>query len=679
MHRFKQRFVISARLFLTLLAAAGGTAHAQSNPVPLINQPLVPDAVAPGGQSFTLTVNGTGFVSGSVVQWNGVALATTYVSGSQLTATVPASDVATAGTASVTVVNPGKGVASNTVYFQFTSPTISVAFGRSDISSPAGPAGLVAGDLNADGKQDLVFTATGAPQPEVYVMLGNGDGTFGAASGYQTGGGAELVAIGDFNGDGKLDLAVANGADSTVGILLGNGDGTFGAPSTFATASQASQLIVADFNGDGELDIACVVEIGVSVLLGNGDGTFQSQRLLSAQSTGAVVTGDFNDDGKLDLALMQSISSDVMIFLGNGDGTFQAPVGFPDGLGPGVLTAADSNGDGKLDLAVDGSITGSVSVLLGNGDGTFQNYVLYPTGEIPGLAAVGDFNADGKLDLAVTSDWSSTICVLLGNGDGSFQPFLQFGTGLYPYQVAAADFNGDGNLDLASANFSSNTISVFLSEAAVNFTPASLTFLTQLIRTVSVPQTVTLTNQGSTSLGITSIAVSGTDTVDFSQTNNCGSSVPPAGTCSITVTFAPKAEGALSATVVVGTENAGNPGFLVSGIGTESSLAPASLSFGSVPVGQRSRPQQVKLTNTGRTLMLINHYEGIALVGSDHSDFAFSTACGYSLEPGQSCIISVVFTPKVQGALSAQLQVNDNGTGQFGAYQYVNLTGTGTQ
>ena len=155
MHRFNRIFVVSVGLLLTLLAA-GGTARAQSNPVPLINQPLVPDAVAPGGSSFTLTVNGTGFVSGSVVQWNGTVLATSFVKSTQLTATVPSSDIATAGTASVTVNNGTPETTSAPAFFPVAQPTAGVGFGWQSFGVGAQPIGEVAADLNGDGKLDLL-------------------------------------------------------------------------------------------------------------------------------------------------------------------------------------------------------------------------------------------------------------------------------------------------------------------------------------------------------------------------------------------------------------------------------------------------------------------------------------------------------------------------------------------
>ena len=447
-----------------------------ANPVPQISQPLVPSAAAAGGSGFTLTINGTGFVSSSVVNWNGSALPTTVVNENQVTATVPASDIAFDGTVSVTVTNPAPGGGtSNVASFTITTPTSAVSFSSSLVSVGVTPLDVGVADFNRDGKLDLALTNDFGNT--VSILLGNGDGTFQNQVTYPTGINPFGITVGDFNGDGKLDLALTNEADDTVSILLGNGDGTFQNQVTYPTGRNPIGITVGDFDGNGNLDLA-ISNSGsnaVSVLLGNGDGTFQNQVTYPTGTNPFEITvGDFNGDGKLDLALTNDFGNTVSILLGNGDGTFQNQVTYPTGINPSGITVGDFNGDGKLDLAVSNQYDNTISILLGNGDGTFQNPVTYPTGTRPFRVTAGDFNGDGKLDLALTNFGDNTVSILLGNGDGTFQNQATYPTGVNPYGIAVGDFNGDGRLDLAAMNSAVNTISILLQSPAVTLNPPSL-------------------------------------------------------------------------------------------------------------------------------------------------------------------------------------------------------------
>jgi FG-GAP-like repeat/FG-GAP repeat/IPT/TIG domain len=284
-----RRFVkLQSGIVLLLLLLAVSTARGQ-NPAPFISQPLFPQALAPGGPSFILTVNGTGFVSSSVVNWNSSALATTFVNSEQLKAAVPSANIASQGTAWVTVSSGG--VVSNVVYFDVTNATSSVSFDSTNFYALLGnPVSVAAGDFNGDGKLDLAVANVGGSVGAVSILLGNGEGTFQPAVNYDAGSTPDSVAIGDFNGDGKLDLVVANHLGATVSVLLGNGDGTFQSAVAYPTGgANPSSVVVGDFNGDGKLDLA-VADIGlnvVSVLLGKGDGIFQSAQSYTAGTSGA--------------------------------------------------------------------------------------------------------------------------------------------------------------------------------------------------------------------------------------------------------------------------------------------------------------------------------------------------------------------------------------------------------
>jgi len=319
----------------------------------------------------------------------------------------------------------------------------------------------------------------------VSVLLGNGDGTFRAAVTYNSGGYyADSVAIADVNGDGKPDLVVANlcpnkgcgqGSTGLVSVLLGNGDGTFQPPVGYSSGGQyASAVAVGDLNGDGTPDIAvanfdqcngCSTG-GVSVLLGNGDGTFQAP--VSYSSGGydgvSVAIGDVNGDGHPDLVVGNDITSSVGVLLGNGDGTFQAAVTYSLGGNyvPNSIAVGDLRGDGILDLVTTNNVAPGISVLLGNGDGTFQAPVSYNPGVYrPSSVAITDVNGDGHPDLVVAG--GADASVLLGNGDGTFQTHQIYRSGgSAADSVAVGDLNGDGRPDLVVANLGTNSVGVLL-------------------------------------------------------------------------------------------------------------------------------------------------------------------------------------------------------------------------
>jgi hypothetical protein len=464
-------------LALVCLCLIAPTLFAATNPVPFLNQPLVPASAAPGSPAFSLALSGTGFVSGSIVQWNGTARATTFVSPTQLTAAILATDIATAGTARITVLNPAPGGGiSKVALFQITNPTAAVPFTPSTVTFPTTTSSIlgwdiigqpITADLNGDGKADLIVLNTNRG---ITVRLGNGDGTFQSAVDYpvvpQTGQYTppEAIIAGDFNGDGKLDVAVTFGLftngiyQNQTAVLFGNGDGTF-LPAVISSQSfpVLSTLSAADLNGDGNLDLVGISNGTLCVLLGNGNGTFTTgfTRANFGQVT-SIALGDFNGDGKLDVVASDEPTY-LFLLLGNGDGTFAAPTLLSNSYArsTGGVVAADFNGDSKLDVAYYhedctdisySSCEGHLDFLLGNGDGTFQppqtlTGLSLPQNHLPTI--VGDFNGDGHADLAF-----GPYLLLLGTRGTPFSySLLSIPTNAAQNNVAA-DFNGDGRLDL---------------------------------------------------------------------------------------------------------------------------------------------------------------------------------------------------------------------------------------
>jgi Bacterial Ig-like domain (group 3)/FG-GAP-like repeat len=366
-------------------------------------------------------------------------------------------------------------------------------------------AAVVASDLNGDGHADIVIAnqcqaAGNCGLGTVSVLQGKGDGTFLPAQNYISDGVfAYSVGVGDWNGDKKPDLVIVNqcqtsgNCSGTVTILLGNGDGTFQAPASYASGGyDADSAAAGDLNGDGKLDlvVANLCQNNncsggnngvVGVLLGNGDGTFQSARNYATGGFGSssVEIGDFNGDSFADLVVANQCSTNdcksggsVSVLLGNGNGTLQAPKIYPSGAYTALsVTIADVNKDGKLDLVVANQCqdrtcqNGAVSVLLGNGDGSFQAAQSYAsTGYFTNSVTVGDFNGDGNPDVVLTNQCQDSACqnggvsVLLGNGDGTFQPAVSYNSGgSQADAVSVTDLNGDGKADLLVSNLCQNT------------------------------------------------------------------------------------------------------------------------------------------------------------------------------------------------------------------------------
>src|SRR5262249_6247329 len=269
------------------------------------------------------------------------------------------------------------------------------------------PRSVALGDFNGDGALDLV-TANDGTGNLVSVLLNNGDGTFQPRRSYSVGNQPVQVVVGDFNNDKLLDVATANLESNNVSVLLGNGDGTLRPMPAVPVSLNPRGLAVGDFNGDGVMDLVVGCTNGyttefVDVLSGNGAGTFRlSQHIPHGGFVAgaiAVTAGDFNHDGHLDFATADA-GYLVSRFEGRGDGTFVPAVAYPAGHRTAHILTTDLNGDGILDLVVAGDNYGTYTMLRGRGNGTFEAPVGVDGGAAV-FAAVDDFDADGKPDVVV--------------------------------------------------------------------------------------------------------------------------------------------------------------------------------------------------------------------------------------------------------------------------------------
>ncbi len=327
---------------------------------------------------------------------------------------------------------------------------------------------LVIADFNGDGKLDIAVSNFSSNT--IAIFLNRGAGTFASPkiTTVQIPNGLGAIATGDFNEDGKPDLIVATIAGPQVDlVLLGNGDGTFTQAPTIPNSFGFLRGRVADLNGDKHSDFIGCSNGNIHVALGNGDGSFQPVSYLPngpmPDTYFGCDVGDFNGDGKIDILGADSFTSsvdNVVLFAGNGDGTFQSPTVISSGSSNATsISVADFNGDNKLDALV-GFQQGVAALLLGNGDGSFQTPV--PVSGYGELVLAADLNHDGKPDALAAN---GVLSVALNAGNGTF------GSRLYTFalpaglsDLAAGDLNGDGLPDIALVNSDTDQLTILLSQ-----------------------------------------------------------------------------------------------------------------------------------------------------------------------------------------------------------------------
>ncbi len=685
-------------------------------------------------------------------------------------------DIATANSANTVSVMLGTGDGNFGTHVDY-------AIGNTGTCS--GGIGLAAANLTNNGDLDLV--ATNCNANTVSVLLGNGNGTFQTHQDYPVGTTPVAVAIADFNNNGILDLAVANSVGNTISVLLGTGTGTFSPPTSYICGYDPLGIAVGDFNNDGNPDIATANSGGgsVAILLGNGNGTFQNHMNFTVPGANNLAVGNFNSDNNLDVVVTSSQSFEVndveysvgaaSILFGNGNGTLLPPIEYGLGTKPFAVATGTFDTAGGTDFIATSFGSNAVGVFVnlpsiglypasfdfpntGVGQQSSQTLTITNSGVTPlsisSLLTSGNYNEQGgncvttlqpatnctatvtfvptttgtqtgtltvndnapaspqalpltgvgtssgvtlstsslifpntpvgtssaSMPVTVTNNGSTTVTITSITTPSEYPETNTCGTSLGANQSCQINVTFSptqegtvsGTLTVTdSASNSPQTASLtgVGTEAIAQLLPTTINFGDELVNTTTPTQTVTLTNTGNVTLNITNVSISGA----FKLQNNCGSTLTAGNNCTMLIAFKPTGVGSFSGSLSV-TDNApGSPQTVsLSGAGTLVVLSPASLSFGSVAVGQSSTPQNISVENRSTTLTLT--ISSITIAGNDPNDFSQTNNCPSSLPSQSTCTVTVTFTPQVTGSLTAQLQVADNGGG---SPQIASLSGMG--
>ncbi|MEG3984900.1 DUF4347 domain-containing protein, partial [Microcoleus sp. T3B2] len=322
---------------------------------------------------------------------------------------------------------------------------------------------ITAGDFNGDGKPDVA--TMDLLSNNIGILFGNGNGTFNFGPKINLGVAPYDFAAGDFNGDSKLDLGITNLSSKSFSVLLGDGKGSFSPATNFDVGSSYTFVYWGDFNGDDKLDLVTLNadSNNISILLADGKGGYGKPTNFSVGTfPSSIVLGDFNGDKKVDLATTNQNSNNLSVLLGDGKGSFDKATNFDVGKSPTSIDVGDVNNDGNLDLVTANSGSNSVSILFGDGKGSFGSTTSAYGGVNPSSLTLADFNADSKLDLAV-SDVISTF-ILWGDGTGGFNTYDEVPyTGLNP---AIVDLNADKQADIVGNTL--GDIRVLLNDSDAN-------------------------------------------------------------------------------------------------------------------------------------------------------------------------------------------------------------------
>jgi hypothetical protein len=555
------------------------------------------------------------------------------------------------------------------------------------------PRHVVTYDFNKDGNLDLA-TANGG-ESTVSILYGNGDGTFQTQIKYTANTSPRWLAVADYNNDGIWDIATSNYDDKNVSVLLGTGltaaGQAFLTHQDYTVGPNPTGLAAGVFTSNGLPDIAVTVGglptapntymavlLNVPSVLSPTSLTFTLQALGSSSASKPVTLTNHAPT---------ALTITNIAFTGTDLGDFSQTTNCGSSLSPNASCTINVTFTPKginnrtASLTVTDSVPGGSQSISVSGVGTAASFSptsltfaaqTVGTSSTPQVITLTDESATAITisNIAITgtnaSDFSQThTCGSTLAGKASCTITVTFTPTAAGTRVAAVTVTDNGGGTSQSVPLSGT------GSGSVTVSPTSLTFPVQVLKTPSAAQDVTFTNGSASAVTITSIAFSGADPADFSQTNNCGSSVAANSSCTIAVTFTPANINHRAATLTI-TDSAGTQTVTLTGTCTAAQFSPTSLTFAAQTVGTTSAPQTITLTNVsgGATITITT----LTITGTNAGDFAQTNTCGTSVAPKKTCTISVTFTPTATGTRSAAVSVTDNAGG---SPQTVPLSGTG--
>lgn len=465
--------VISASAGLWLSMALGSSCSSQDDSPESVTPALLsvtPDkAVATGGTQVTIA--GNGFLPGANVLFAGVSATSVSGQGGLLVATVPAY-MGPLGLTEVRVHNPDGGEIARSDLFSYVR--IPVEFART-LTRKVGkePVAIAAADVNGDGGPELIIANRG--DSTITVLLHNEDYQ-STAGPYPTAATPNSIALADINGDGQKDVLVAcnNSGGQDLSILRSSGNGSFIPPVNLAIGASASGVTASDFNGDGKIDVAVSLRASgkVYVLTNTSPGASVSfAQPYAGYDVGREPVGllgyELSGDGRADIITANYRDNQLGMLLSTTSGTFQQPTQMMAlGTGPVAVAAGELTSDQRPDIAAVNFDSNTVSILKAQGDGSFTKVTTLPTAEKPIAVAIADLDRDGKQDVIVANSGVNGISVFLGRGDGTFDPAQQFAVGTQPWALAVVDLDHDGLPDVATANQGSGDVSILFNRTA---------------------------------------------------------------------------------------------------------------------------------------------------------------------------------------------------------------------